>query len=63
MGIKKPFNVKADLAGDVGCRNRALVLFLLDTGVRESECIELEFTPGRTRTCNQRIRSRVMEPK
>ena len=48
--IKEPFNVqeimtllaKEDPANCVGCRNRALVLFLLDTGIRASECIEME---------------------
>jgi site-specific recombinase XerD len=48
--IKEPFNAKEimtilakeDAATYVGCRNRAIVLFLLDTGVRASECIGME---------------------
>jgi site-specific recombinase XerD len=48
--IKEPFNVQEVMkllasenpATYVGCRNRALVLFFLDTGIRASECIALE---------------------
>ncbi|HEY5477328.1 MAG TPA: tyrosine-type recombinase/integrase, partial [Tepidiformaceae bacterium] len=48
--IKEPFSAKEimtiltkeDAATYVGCRNRAIVLFLLDTGVRASECIGME---------------------
>ena len=38
-----------DHATLTGCRNFALILFLLDTGVRASECIGVELTARRSR--------------